>query len=168
MKAKINVHVNVHACQSLLSINWIIKLSISLYFRQFLFSKYQIQTSSEEKNSGWTFSSLDERDLSRIVARTVRQALIHLLLASQRRIASVSSLLTGLSSGSDTAGAPLPPSANQLDNNEGWCELDNNLCSTYQWLRHSSALGLLEGEGRRRSLIRSLASRETPPNCSML
>ena len=26
MKAKINVHVNVHACQSLLSISWIIKL----------------------------------------------------------------------------------------------------------------------------------------------
>ena len=140
-----------------------------LYFRQFLFSKYnhQIQTSSEEKNSGWMFSSFNERDLSLIVALTVLQALIHLLRANQRRIAAVSSLLTGLSSGSDTAGTPLPPSANQLDNNEGWCEL-NISSATYQWLRHSSALGLLAGEGIRSSLIRSLACRETPPNCSML
>ena len=72
-----------------------------LCFKQFLFSKYnhQIQTSSEEKNSGWMISSFSERDFSLIVALTVRQALTHLLLANQRRIAWVSSLLTGLSSG---------------------------------------------------------------------
>ena len=103
------------------------------YFLINLNYTHQIQTSSEEKNSGLMSGSFNERLLSLIVARTMWQALIHLRLANHRLIASVSSLLTGLSSGSDRAPGVPVSSANHLNKDWWVMELKHRLRLTDGW-----------------------------------